>query len=184
MKKKYLITLEVEEIIEDTPILPVDPLPEPSPEPPTIAEREPEEYFVLSRVEDMRTELTTLLQENAWAGARDPEYVYTNCPDVADKFFGMSNDDLLAFANEGVELDKEGTGYHMRLPVVNSRCATDSRFCGRSQVRKDRYQEFKARLLAHLTKARELRDNLAGQPGFGEHYNSIKGYCEYVNKNP
>lgn len=197
--KKYTIKMEGTILVEDVVDVPVPPI-EPPIDPPPIeppAEPQPidppvdpidpslfpESYFPLVRADSLHAELTTLLQENVWAGTRDPEYVHVHCPDTASKFFGMTNEELLEFANEGLALDKEGVGFLNRLPQINKRCIEDSRFCGRSQVRKDRYQDYKAKLLAHLTKARELRDTLAGQPGYGEAYNSIKGYCEYVNKN-
>lgn len=149
--------------------------------------RAPEEYFPLDRVSSIVASLTAALQENAWGGWRDPLYVVEHCgwalEPEADALFPMTALEMRDFADEGGELDRDGALFVVRLPMVNKRCAAehpehDPRFCGRSDVQRARLGEFRARLDAHLATARELRDALKDEPGFGTEWNSIKGFCE------
>lgn len=147
----------------------------------------PEDYPPLDRVPGIIEDLDAALQENAWGGWRDPIHVYTNCawalrPNV-DALFPMTHTEMMDFAHAGEGLDSEGAGFLERLPFVNKRCEAshpehDARFCGRSDVLRSRLGEFRGRLTAHLEVARALRDGLRDQPGYGDEWDSIKGFCE------
>lgn len=158
--------------------VPEPPKPEPVPEPvpvPDDTATVPEEsfYLRLSRAKELADQLEIDLQENAWAGWRDPDYVASYCPDVAPL---PASDVLKKFADEGAELDVEGAGILTRLELEHSKHP------GRSVVRKVVWVEFNTRLQDHLDYARDLRNLVKNEPGAGVSYDSIKGWCEYKRK--
>lgn len=162
---------------------PVEPPVEPPPEP---GGRAPQDYPPLERVPGVVDDLNNALQENAWAGWRDPLYVVEHCADALQPnegaLFPMTSSEMTDFAHVGEGLDSEGAGFLERLPHVNKRCEEshpehDARFCGRSDVLRSRLGEFRGRLTAHLEAARALADGLSGEPGYGSEFNSIAGWC-------
>lgn len=170
-----------------------DPEP-PPPEPPPDGlpkPRQPEEYYPLDRVQEIRRELFINLQANAWQGWRDLIYVMEHCPwslePNAKAVFPITLDEMKAASVEGATLDREGFEFYNRLPLVNVRCNPahpehDVRFCGRSGVLRKRLFAFNERLRAHLELASSLRAALIGQPGYGT-YDSLKGWCQYMSRN-
>lgn len=132
-------------------------------------------YLRLSRTRELADTLENELQTNAWAGWRDPEAVARFCPDVKPL---PPAAELSKFADEGAELDAEGIPYLTRLELEHPHHP------GRSVVRKKVWAEFHTRLDDHLLKAGSYGVMLRGQPGHGVEYDSIKGWCEYIRKNP
>jgi hypothetical protein len=154
------------------------------PQPP--AHTNPEDYLTLKRAVSVAAELESELQESAWAGWRDIVTVYTVCPwacaPYPDARFPFTVDEMMDLAIEGATLDEAGTQFLGRLAEVNRRCRQehpehDLRFCGRSEVRRDRLAAFRSRLSSHLAVARGLRDALAEEPGRGVAWDSIAGWC-------
>lgn len=139
------------------------------------------DYITIERAGDcvgpgLCYELTAELQESIWGGARDWLYVATHCgaylaPNEG-ALFAQTRAELLAFAQDGFDLDVEGAGFLSRLREEHQA------FPGRTRVRQSRMRDFRERLLAHLAAAHEMRAQLDGQPGEGETWDSAKGWCE------
>lgn len=178
---------------DSTSTEPAEPPVDPPEDPPAEPEgREPSDYILLARAQEVIDELNPKLQQNAWAGWRDIVEVYTNCswalrPNT-EALFPFTHSEMMELAKVGAGLDQEGAGFLARLPETNRRCAEEHpdhkpEFCGRSDVLRARLSEFRERLEAHLATATSLSDGLKGQPGYGSAWNSIKGFCEYQNRN-
>ena len=165
--------------------------PEPPPDVP-----DPKNYINLDRVEGIINGTSTkdpgLLHGMTFGGWRDPLAVVAKCPWACDgsdgpPFFEMDCAELTAYGNLGQELVQEGEEFIIpQLRKVNRRCKEthpqhDPRFCGRSEMRKSRLQEYRSRLDPHKEtmnwtrgKAGTCRDALIAAGGGA--YDSIAGW--------
>lgn len=173
----------LDSLLNPTPPVPEPPPPEPEPEP--IPEPEPSikpsDYVTLDAVPRIRASLIADLQENIWRGHRDLLYVSRFCSDALG-ILDIDFDSLIALAGTGADLDREGAGFLNRLSKTNRRCGTLPDFCGRTDVNKRALSDFRLRLSSHLATCRILNAKLSGQPGYGTAYDSLKGWCEYRNR--
>lgn len=173
-----------------TTTVPVDP---PPPPPPPDDGPRPEDYITITRANcpaelpkpGLCGELHAELQENIWAGTRDLLFVANRCqwalkPDP-EPVIPMTPGELLDLAELGVALDREGMGFLHRLGEVNRRCPEQERFCGRTNVRRDRISAFRSAVRDHLSDAHVVRSYVRGQPGEGVHWNSLRGWCDFVS---
>ncbi len=143
------------------------------------------------------------LQFMAWAGWRDPLKVADECPFACNGsqavYFGLTCDELRGFGAVGQRLVQEGENQIVpQLQKENRRCNPqhrlyDERFltakgeCARSEMRKTRLSDFRARLARHSTQANAMRDtaqrcrsilvNAGGKP-----FDSIAGWCSAMKR--
>lgn len=126
------------------------------------------------------------IQENASRGWRDLLVLAERCPwslePHAGAVFPINLDAVEAKAELGSILDSQGWGFMVRLGEENRRCSEQPPFCGRTNVRKDRFSNdegtgYRDKLRAHLEWAESLRLSLEGQPGFGVRFDSVRGWC-------
>lgn len=164
--------------------------PEPTPEDYITLERAGECGLDRNRRDDksgLCLELYFELQENASRGWRDFLVLAEICPwSLAPNpgaIFPVTVDAIENAAAFGAELDRDGWGFMERLGEVNRRCDEQPRFCGRTNVQKERFSNdegtgYRDKLREHLAWAERLRLNIEGQPGFGTKYDSIAGWCQ------
>lgn len=131
-------------------------------------------------IEDMENEF------NIHAGSRDVRHVARHCPGAAaggrEPIFPMTVGEMEDFADRGVELEQELEALVAKLQRTNRRCPEQQNFCNRSEVRKEVLKEFRTRLTAHMNLSHEMSARTDGWPGKGVDYDSLAGWCDYVNE--
>jgi len=185
---------------------PPDPTTTTTTEPPAPSDPQPSDYYTLERAGTYvpgavhcreHTGMVRTICEDLcpWACWRDPAYVVNNCPwscaDGSDPMFDLTELQMHRFASRGLDLNAAGDNWMRKLPVVNRRCASDSRFCGRSEVRKadyppgisPAYKQWRSAFEAHKTEAYRMRDTAQADP-ISETcaYDSVAGWCQCRNK--
>ncbi len=171
------------------------PPPPPPPGPPTT------DYLTLGRAQNelqyqnsQWQGLEFELQANIWQGARDPAVVANHCAWSTQPFFGKSTKQMRDFSDVGHALNEEGERLLGRLPLINWRCEgkpaknipPDERFCGRSEVRRAVWGDFKSAYLAHRDESSGMRDavQMSLCPALAEYasWDSIAGWCRFMNE--
>lgn len=158
---------------------------------------EPNDYVNMDRVDDIINGTSSqnpgLLHGLTFGGWRDPLFVASKCSDAVSYIGFEDQFDLEDFGNFGLVLASEGEDFIVpQLRRVNRRCNAnhpehDSRYCGRSEMRKTRLVEYRGteeepRLSAHMDRANHARvlagrcrNALGVNGGFG--FDSIAGWC-------
>lgn len=167
-------------------------------EPPDPNLPKPSDYVNMDRVDDIiegtSSQNPGLLHGLPYGGWRDPLNVAANCPNEVEYIGFSTPNELVAFGEFGLELTREGEDFIVpQLRKVNRRCDPanpqhDPAFCGRSEMRKSRLEEYRGteeapRLDAHLKRASDARvlanrclQTLRANGGFA--YDSIAGWCQ------
>jgi hypothetical protein len=162
-------------------------LPPPPPGPPTtdyltVGRAHNELQYQNSKWQGLQVEL----QANIWRGARDPATVADKCPWATQPFFGKSTKQMWDFSDVGHALNEEGERLLKRLPLINRRCSEshpehDPAFCGRSEVRREVWGDFKSALLEHREESSRMADavQMALCPALAwqASWDSIAGWC-------
>lgn len=181
---------------------PVEPPIEP---PPTECQGEPDCYIHIDRVDDILNGTSTqnlgLMHWCPFTNWRDPRDVGNKCGNDVANYLGFgSSAEILSFGEvEGMELCVEGdTQIVPQLQKENRRCDPDNpnydeRFlkadgsCGRSEMRKSRLVEYRARLDPHQNRAIGLRARggecrTALIAAGGGTFDSVAGFCSALKK--
>lgn len=157
---------------------------EPPPPPPPV---EPEDYITITRAGELGEkdaqgnyrcvtgagllqELCFYEQVLIWDGIRNPEYALVHCCSKLPGPWGF-----LVINNGGKctspdidankETHQELIGYMQRLQEVNKRCPALPRFCGRTNVQREYFSDWREEM---LEPAMDISENL----------NGIKAWCE------
>ena len=114
---------------------------------------------------------------NIWSGVYDVNYVVGHCKWALEgNPFEMTEGEMRTLAANYHELIDEGADLTRRLREEHPQ------FPGRSTCKKDKFSEFKAKLVRMNEIVEELRKATDGWPGKGVDYDSIKGFCQYCNE--
>ena len=152
----------------------------------TLGRAENELAYQNSKWEGLDIELRT----NIWQGARDPAAVASECAWSTRPFFGISTKQMRDFSDAGHALNTEGERLLDNLPRVNRRCNEtnpehDPAFCGRSEVRREVWGDFKSALLVHRDESSRMRnavqpDRCPALAGLTK-WDSIRAWCRGMN---
>jgi len=155
---------------------------EPAPPP---GDAQPADYVNLDRVPSIVHNLEIELAYMIWQAHRDPLYVVGYCPWVFEEqptFFPFTLAEMEAWANSYPKLQSEAAYMVSNLPVVNKRCEEGNAFCGRSNVRKERLNEFMNKWESAKFISNDLRVIAGTDPILATcPYDSIIGWCECRN---
>lgn len=133
-----------------------------------------------------------------WGGANDILKVLRDCRWAFPDVFGVSPKRAEELAAIGLELLDEDRAMIYKIwklnnpdnprdesgvPIVNRRCPDQPEFCSVTNLKKDVWREFKARLLTHIEITNGFRKRAQEARLIGmEDYDSIAGWCKEWNK--
>lgn len=133
----------------------------------------PEDFVHFKRVEN----LIEMLEDgiHIWAGVRDPRYVLAHCRGRIYRMFGLYPDQMkdIADAYERMMYAGEILKRDLRMP--------HKEFSSRSSVDKTRLKKFREWMDALNKTVEGWREAIKDEPGAGVQYDSISGWCRYMN---
>jgi len=155
---------------------------EPPPHPPI----EPAAYISTIRAQriiyNVEVESRSDIYLDIWSSVRDNNVVANNCADICEDVLFMSANELKALGREGEVLINQWTRrWKPNLDSVNADCEIDSRYCGKSNVRKDFWTPYleqlrERRALTNLNRGLVYKDPLANCS-----FDTIAGWCSCRN---
>jgi hypothetical protein len=145
--------------------------PPPNPTPPPMPEKD---YLRIERAPELQRWIDDNL--NIWAGVRDPQYVLSHCSWSCTTVFGITCEEMRDFTYKYDSLINLGAGMRKALAEPHAT------YPNRSRVKKATWEEYKTEVEVHNEVAEAWRQAVTVYPGAGTHYDSIKGWCEYMNK--